>query len=141
MGIENSRRFRALPVYASLHAMGRRGYREMLMRQISLAIRIAKYIFAHEGYTLLPDIPRSDFSDIYVVVLFRAQNDLLNEKLTELINATREVYVSGTVWDNCNATRIAVANWEVDPGMDGNIVERVLDLVWREWNEEKTLVE
>lgn len=100
MGIENSRRFRALPVYASLHSMGRRGYREMLMRQIELATRIAKFIVAHEGYALLPDVPHSDFGDIYIVVLFRAQNDSLNEKLTELINATQEVYVSGTVWDN-----------------------------------------
>jgi glutamate/tyrosine decarboxylase-like PLP-dependent enzyme len=140
MGIENSRRFRALPMYASLHSMGRRGYREMLMRQIELATRIAKYVVAHKGYTLLPDISRSDFGDIYIVVLFRAQDDSLNDKLTELINATQEVYVSGTVWDNCNATRIAIANWEVDPDRDGIVVQRVLDLVWKRWYEKMTIV-
>ena len=55
VGIENSRRFRALPVYATLYAYGRSGYVEMLKRQIELARRVAGWVWDHpEWYTLLP---------------------------------------------------------------------------------------
>ena len=55
VGIENSRRFRALPVYATLYAYGRSGYVGMLKRQIELARRVAGWVWDHPGmYTLLP---------------------------------------------------------------------------------------
>ncbi|KAM3076571.1 hypothetical protein ACMFMG_007377 [Clarireedia jacksonii] len=49
-GLENSRRFRALPVYAVLLAYGRDGLSDMLVRQVRLARSIARFLDAHEGY-------------------------------------------------------------------------------------------
>ncbi|TKA43635.1 hypothetical protein B0A54_05418 [Friedmanniomyces endolithicus] len=120
LGIENSRRFRALPVYATLAAYGREGYREMLERQIKLARGIATYLLHSKGYQLLPQ-PSSPavsdarrLQDIYIIVLFRATDEQLNRTLVQRLNATRRLYVSGTQWEGAPAVRFAIANWQVD---------------------------
>ncbi|KAB2580817.1 Alpha-methyldopa hypersensitive protein [Lasiodiplodia theobromae] len=135
IGIENSRRFRALPVYASLVAYGREGYREMLERQIRLSRAIAGLILDHAAYELLPqsDASRNDIlGGIYIIVLFRARNETLNRELVKRINATSKIYVSGTSWEGAPACRFAVSNWQVDQERDLAIIREVLDTVSRE---------
>ena len=128
IGIENSRRFRALPVYSTLLAYGADGYREMLYRQISLARSIAGIIRSHDQYELLPAGPKPvDDEDIYIVVLFRAVNRNLNPDLVRKINATGKIYVSGTQWESQPAARFAVSNWQVDVRRDTDLVKDVLD--------------
>jgi glutamate/tyrosine decarboxylase-like PLP-dependent enzyme len=128
IGLENSRRFRALPVYASLVAYGRTGYREMLERQIALARRIAEYIDASSHYQLLPVNNNSD--SIFIIVLFRAYDGQLAKTLVKRINSTKKVYVSGTEWSNLPACRFAVSNWQVDVERDFRIIEGVLEEVY-----------
>jgi glutamate/tyrosine decarboxylase-like PLP-dependent enzyme len=132
IGIENSRRFRALPVYATLAAYGRVGYCEMLQRQIALARGIAQHILRSDEYELLPQLREGDSSeterlqDIYIIVLFRARDEQLNSTLVQRINAGRKVYVSGTSWDGQPAVRFAIANWQVDVEGDLRVVVDVL---------------
>ncbi|KAI9666351.1 MAG: hypothetical protein M1821_004287 [Bathelium mastoideum] len=130
IGIENSRRFRALPVYATLVAYGRQGYQDMLKRQIALARAIAKYLMEHQAYQLLPHVeqsPEAALSRIYMIVLFRAVDDSLNHELVKRIKATKRIYVSGTSWQGSAACRFAVANWHVDPARDLTVIKKVLD--------------
>ncbi|KAL0259998.1 hypothetical protein SLS55_005741 [Diplodia seriata] len=132
IGIENSRRFRALPVYASLVAYGKEGYREMLERQILLSRAIAGLIIDHAAYELLPhsSAPRSEVLEhIYVIVLFRARDENLNRELVSRINATSKIYVSGTSWEGSPACRFAVSNWQVSQTRDLAIIREVLDVV------------
>ena len=126
IGIENSRRFRALPVYATLLAYGRAGHRDMLERQIRLARRLADFIDSHEAYELLP---RSTPRTVYIIVLFRAKQDDLNGELAKKINSAGKMYVSGTVWEGEQACRIAISNWKVDVERDFQLVRQVLDNV------------
>jgi glutamate/tyrosine decarboxylase-like PLP-dependent enzyme len=129
IGLENSRRFRALPVYASLIAYGRDGYRDMLERQIELSRGIAKFILESDEYELLPRFEGSTeeiLSNIYVIVLFRAKDETLNEQLVQKIKASRKVYVSGTAWNGQPACRFAVSNWQVDVSRDLPLIEEVL---------------
>ncbi|KAK3072711.1 hypothetical protein LTR53_006332 [Teratosphaeriaceae sp. CCFEE 6253] len=130
IGIENSRRFRALPVYATLAAYGRTGYCEMLERQIALARGIARHMLHSDAYDLLPRSTSENVEDrlqnIYIIVLFRAKDDQLNTSLVERINATRDIHVSPTQWDGQGAVRIAIANWQVDVERDLQLVKRVL---------------
>lgn len=140
MSIENSRRFRGLPVYATLTAYGREGYADMLMRQIRFARAVAGYFFGNADFELLP---KGVFSDkvsieqnIFVIVLFKAKDKALNEVLVKRINASSMMYVSGTMWDDCPASRVAVSNWQVDPDRDLKIVRTVLENVVSEWREE-----
>lgn len=132
IGIENSRRFRALPVYASLTAYGRRGYRDMLERQVKLARGIARFILRHPEYNLLPNLEVDDekrLDSIYIIVLFRAKDDSLNKDLVKHVNATKKIYVSGTAWTGAPACRFAVSNWQVDVDRDLQLVTDVLDRV------------
>ncbi|KAK5946619.1 hypothetical protein PMZ80_000762 [Knufia obscura] len=132
-GLENSRRFRALPVYATLSAYGREGYCDMLIRQVGLARRLAAWIYEHEKYELLPARLGKDeaLAKTFIIVLFRAKEDAVNEKLVKMIKNSGKMYVSGTSWDGKPAARIAISNWRVDVEADGTIVEEVLESVLR----------
>lgn len=137
-GIENSRRFRAFPVYATLVAYGKEGYREMLVRQIRLARAIGALVLDHEAYELLPQsgLSRSQILDnIYIIVLFRARNEQLNKELVRRINATSKIYISGTSWEGSPACRFAVSNWQVDVDRDLKIIREVLQTVFSEYTE------
>jgi glutamate/tyrosine decarboxylase-like PLP-dependent enzyme len=128
IGLENSRRFRALPVYASLVAYGKAGYRDMLERQIALSRGIAAYINESEEYELLPQCVdlKAAMDKIYIIVLFRAKNELLNEQLVSKIKASRKIYVSGTSWEGKPACRFAVSNWMADVERDLPVIKQVL---------------
>jgi glutamate/tyrosine decarboxylase-like PLP-dependent enzyme len=129
IGIENSRRFRALPVYASLVAYGKAGYRDMLERQIALSRGIAKFIIDSEDFELLPASEahiEERLSNVFIIVIFRAMNEELNKELVAKIKATRKIYVSGTTWGGKPACRFAVSNWMTDVKRDLPLIEEVL---------------
>lgn len=138
IGIENSRRFRALPVYASLRTYGASGYKNMVERMIQTARLVARWIDESDKYVLLPQdkisigrqATTSDeekYQDIFMVVLFRAVDEGLNDKLAGLINDSRKVWMSGTAWNGEKAVRIAVANWQVVPERESGTIIQVLE--------------
>jgi len=134
IGLENSRRFRALPVYASLVVHGKAGYRDILARQIRLSRAIAAHIDSHPAYELLPLSSASatleeKLSRIYVIVIFRAKDAELKSELVKRINGSRKLYVSGTQWEGKAAARFAVANWQVDVERDLAVIKDVLQEV------------
>lgn len=142
IGIENSRRFRALPVYATLVAYGRDGYRDMLQRQIRLARLVASFLLSYpEDFELLPNMEKEEdkerLRNVYIIVLFRARDHRLNQNLVKRINATNKMYVSGTIWNGRPATRMAIANWQVEPERDLEIIKVVLIQVMRQWKTEQ----
>lgn len=132
-GIENSRRFRALPLYASLLSLGRKGYREIIERNVAVADRIRAWMASAEGsryYSVLnpPALSTTDALPLNIV-LFRGSAGLApacawhpdqagaGPALTEAINGGRRIYVSPTVaWDGKGACRIAVSNWAAGTG-------------------------
>lgn len=133
IGIENSRRFRALPVYATLLAYGREGYQCMVEKQIRLARRIAGWLYDHPKFITLPEASsKKDLREnTFMVVLFGAKDDGLNENLVKKINSTSQIYVSGTTWAGRAACRIAISNYRVDEVRDFNKVVEVLENVSR----------
>ncbi|KZL83159.1 pyridoxal-dependent decarboxylase [Colletotrichum incanum] len=128
IGLENSRRFRALPAYAVLRSEGRTGLAAILGRMVLLARRLAQWIRESEAYELLPE-GNWDLEETHMVVLFRAREEKVNEELVGRINATREMYVSGTSWKGRKAVRVAVGSWRVDVERDFDVVTRVLGSV------------
>lgn len=136
IGIENSRRFRALPVYASLLAYGREGYKTLLEAQIRLARKINGWLFNHPAYEALPEARSKDelCEKTGIIVLFRARDEQLNRELTSRINATSKIFVSGSSWEGRPACRIAVSNWKVNVERDFALVAEVLDEVIRTWD-------
>lgn len=113
-------------------AYGRDGYADMLQRQIHTARAVAAFILEHPNFELLPESidckDRID-QDIFIIVLFKAKNPELNIDLVRRINASNKMYVSGTKWRGQPASRIAVANWQVDPARDLKLVKSVFECV------------
>ena len=134
IGLENSRRFRALPVYATLVCYGRNGYTEMMARQVRFARAVASFLEGHPAFELLPKGKKHHEADrsTFIVVLFRAKDAGLNRLMVEKINAGGDVYFSGTTWQGSPASRMAVSNWQVDLLQDLPRVKAVLGRVARE---------
>ena len=109
---EMSRRARALAVWATLNAYGRRGYRAMIERHIGLAKRLADQIRNSSDFELLEE-PRLN------VVCFRyrpaespeGELDEINRRLGQAIIADGTVYFGTTVYGSKVAFRPAIVNW------------------------------
>jgi glutamate/tyrosine decarboxylase-like PLP-dependent enzyme len=140
-GMENSRRLRALPIYASLTAYGRDGYRVMLERQVKLARGIAEFLANNDHFELLPKLEGGlveNIKHVFMIVIFRAKDEGLNNELTNRIKATRKIYVSGTVWKGKPASRFAVAHWKADASRDLPYIKQVLSEVVEGWKSKTT---
>ncbi|KAI0012564.1 PLP-dependent transferase [Xylariaceae sp. FL0662B] len=153
VGLENSRRFRALPVYAVLLSLGRDGVAAMLARMVRLARGIAAAVRESADYVLLPeadddddgtrvvDVKNDDGGDgiendkTHIIVLFRARDAGLNAVLTREIQRGAEWYVSGTRWKGQPACRVAVASWRVDVEADVELVRSSLARIAREYKD------
>lgn len=125
IGLENSRRFRALPAYAVLLSEGRPGMASLLSNMVTLSRRVAAFLRDSEHYELLPD-DGAGLDEVFMIVLFRAKDPKLNAELVEKINGTRQMYVSGTSWRGEKAVRVAVSNWMVNVERDVKVVTSIL---------------
>jgi glutamate/tyrosine decarboxylase-like PLP-dependent enzyme len=114
---ENSRRARALPVWATMRAYGRAGYREMVERHLDIAAHLADLIDAALELERLAEVPLN-------IVCFRAhppgvpegQLDSLNTALAERLLADGRVFVGSTTFGGRVALRPAIVNWRTGPG-------------------------
>ncbi|KAI2620332.1 PLP-dependent transferase [Hypomontagnella submonticulosa] len=137
IGLENSRRFRALPVYAVLLSEGREGLAAMLARMVRLARGVASALTTDENlkeaYELLPDATAADHT--HIVVLFRARDAGLNRVLVRTIQDSGDWYVSGTTWKGEPACRVAVASWRVNVDEDLAFITSNLAKIAKEWKD------
>jgi glutamate/tyrosine decarboxylase-like PLP-dependent enzyme len=110
---ENSRRARALTVWATLRAYGRTGYREMVERHLALAQHLAVRVDGTPELELLADVALN-------IVCFRArppdvgeeQLDELNHRLGAALRADGRVFVGTTTYAGKTALRPAIVNWQ-----------------------------
>jgi aromatic-L-amino-acid decarboxylase len=110
-GLQLGRRFRALKLWFVLRHYGARAIREKLREHIRLAQIFAQWVRAEAGWEVCAPHPLS-------VVCFRAVPaqvapealDAYNERLLEAVNATGEVFLSGTRLDGRFVLRLAVGN-------------------------------
>jgi glutamate/tyrosine decarboxylase-like PLP-dependent enzyme len=109
---EMSRRARAIPVWATLRAYGREGYRAMVERHVRLAQRVAQQVDAAPDLERLADVPLN-------VVCFRfhprdvpdSALDDLNRKVGAAILEDGRVYFGTTDYAGKVAFRPAIVNW------------------------------
>lgn len=125
-GPEQSRRARALTVWATLHAYGRHGYREMIENHLDLAEHLSHLVDAAPDLERLAEVPLN-------IVCFRfcpdgvGQDDLdaLNQRLGAEVLRDGRVYVGTTRFEGQVAFRPAIVNWRTSR-VD---VELLLDVV------------
>jgi glutamate/tyrosine decarboxylase-like PLP-dependent enzyme len=126
MSPENSRRARALPVWATLRAYGRDGYREMVERHLALARRLSDRVDA------APELERLAPTGLNIVC-FRAhpsgigeeELNALNRRLGEELLADGRVFAGTTTYGGKVALRPAIVNWQTE----GEDVDLLVDVV------------
>ena len=112
LGPESSRRARALPIWASVAAYGRDGYRALVERHCDLATHLAAAVDAAPDLERLAEVPLN-------VVCFRyrpeglaePELDAVNRRLAEALLDDGRVFAGGTVYGGRTALRPAISNW------------------------------
>jgi glutamate/tyrosine decarboxylase-like PLP-dependent enzyme len=113
-GPESSRRARALPIWATLAAYGRDGYRAIIERHLDRAAQLAALVDQAPDMERLAEVP-------LCIVCFRyrppgveeAALDDLNRALGAALLADGRVYTGTTVHDGKVALRPAMTNWRI----------------------------
>ena len=103
-GAELGRGFRALKLWTVLRCHGREGLQEVIRRGIALAERFEGWVRDEPGWELCAPRPFS------VVCFRRDGSDEENQALLERVNASGEVFLSGTRLDGRFVLRLAVGN-------------------------------
>jgi glutamate/tyrosine decarboxylase-like PLP-dependent enzyme len=112
-GPESSRRARALPIWATLLAYGRDGYRAMVERHVDLAQRMADLVDA------APDLERLAEVGLCIVCLrYRPAGlddedalNTVNQRLGAELLSDGRVYAGTTLYGGRVALRPAITNW------------------------------
>ena len=111
---EESRRARAVPVYAALRSLGRHGLAEMVERNCRQARRFASALRA-AGHQVLNDVVLNQ-----VLVSFGTPEQ--TRRTIAAIQQDGTCWCGGTVWQNQTAMRISVSNWSTtDADIDQSI--------------------
>ena len=100
---EESRRARAIPVYATLRSLGRSGLAEMIERNCRQAHRFRDALRA-AGFVILNDVVLNQ-----VLVSFGTAEQTL--AIISAIQQDGTCWCGGTVWQGHTAMRISVSNW------------------------------
>jgi glutamate/tyrosine decarboxylase-like PLP-dependent enzyme len=127
---ENSRRARALAVWATLRAYGRDGHRAMVERHLALARRLAERVDAVPQLERLAEVKLN-------IVCFRAhpegmpeeELDQLNRELGEDLLRDGRVFAGTTTYEGRVAFRPAIVNWRTDEGDVDALVDVLLELL------------
>jgi glutamate/tyrosine decarboxylase-like PLP-dependent enzyme len=112
LGPESSRRARALPIWATLAAYGRDGYRALVERHCDLAAHLAAAVDAAPDLERLAEVPLN-------VVCFRyrppdlsePELDAVNRRLGEALLDDGRVFAGTTAYGGRVALRPAISNW------------------------------
>jgi glutamate/tyrosine decarboxylase-like PLP-dependent enzyme len=102
---EFSRRARAVPVYATLRALGRNGVEELVDRCCACARHMAALLSAAQGIRILNEVVLNQ-----VLVRF-GDDDGLTRAVIEAVQKEGTCWLSGTTWHGVAAMRISISNW------------------------------
>jgi glutamate/tyrosine decarboxylase-like PLP-dependent enzyme len=106
---EESRRGRAVPVYAALRSLGRRGLGALVKRNCDQARRFADALARDPRVRILNDVVLNQ-----VLVRFDVPGtdpDALVRQVISEVQAGGTCWLGGTTWHGVAAIRIAVSNW------------------------------
>jgi glutamate/tyrosine decarboxylase-like PLP-dependent enzyme len=130
---ESSRRARSLPIWATLAAYGRDGYRAMVERHLDLARRLARRVDEAPDLERLADVP-------LCIVCFRVRPgdgldddglDDLNRAVGAALLEDGRVYAGITVYGGKVALRPAIVNWRTTEADIDLFVDVVRELASR----------
>jgi len=104
---ENSRRLKALPVWFSLLAYGKKGFQDIVENSIAMALKFGDYINENENLELLAPTRLNN-------VCFTLKGIHNQEKVSwflENLNDTGIVFMTPTLYQNRKGIRASLVNW------------------------------
>lgn len=107
LGVENSRRFRAFPVWATLMAYGRKGVTDNIKSNIHQASMLANWISGSDKFILVKPCELN-------VVLFKPNSAILNltsDECIDKLNTSGQVFLTAGAWNGEAIIRAALSNW------------------------------
>jgi len=102
---EESRRGRAVPVYAALRAMGRDGLADLVERNCRQAARMADRLRTHPRVAILNDVVLNQ------VLVRVSDDDAVTNDVIARVQADGTCWLGGTTWHGVRAIRVSVSNW------------------------------
>ncbi|MBH0108964.1 aspartate aminotransferase family protein [Salinibacterium sp. NG22] len=102
---ELSRRARAIPIYATLRTLGRKGVDDLIARSCRSARHMASTLQREDGVDVLNDVVLNQ-----ALVRF-ADSDDVTRAVVAGVQAEGTCWVSGTTWNGHAAMRVSVTNW------------------------------
>jgi glutamate/tyrosine decarboxylase-like PLP-dependent enzyme len=102
---ESSRRARAIPIYAALRSLGRRGVADLVERSCAHARRFAELLGADPAIEVLNDVVLNQ------VLIRVADDDEATRATIAEVQRDGTCWIGGTVWHGRAAIRISVSNW------------------------------
>ncbi len=125
---EESRRGRAVPIYAALRSLGSSGVGDLIERCCRLANRMADRLRVHPHVCILNDVVLNQ-----VLVRCEAPGcdaDALTRAVIAGVQDDGTCWLGGTTWHDMAAMRVAVSNWsttEEDIDRSAAAIARALD--------------
>jgi glutamate/tyrosine decarboxylase-like PLP-dependent enzyme len=114
LGPESSRRARALPIWATLAAYGKDGYRQLVERHLDQAQLLARLVDDAPDLERLAEVPLCIVCFRYAPPgLTEPELDDLNRRLGKALLADGRVYAGTTVFAGRVALRPAMTNWRI----------------------------
>ncbi|KUY21373.1 amino acid decarboxylase [Elizabethkingia miricola] len=104
---ENSRRLKALPAWFSLMAYGKDGYRDIVENSIFCSKQFGAFIEKSNDFELLAPVRLN-------TICFTLKGEEMQEKVNqflELLNATGQVFMTPTNYNQRKGIRAAFVNW------------------------------
>jgi glutamate/tyrosine decarboxylase-like PLP-dependent enzyme len=121
---ENSRRLRALPVWFSLKAYGKEGFRDLIEDSVALALHFANALIEND-FELLAPIRLNN-------VCFTLKGEHNQEKVTPFLSAlndTGKVFMTPTVYQNKKGIRASFVNWRTNEEDIRIVIKEMKDLL------------
>ena len=122
---ENSRRLRALPVWFSLLAYGKEGFKDIVEKSTALALHFANALIEDENFELLAPIRLNN-------VCFTLKGDHNQEHVSTFLthlNDTGKVFMTPTVYQNRKGIRASFVNWRTTENDIKIIIEEMKKII------------
>jgi glutamate/tyrosine decarboxylase-like PLP-dependent enzyme len=125
---EESRRGRAVPVYAALRTLGRDGLRDLVDRCCDLSLRMADRLARHPSVRRLTDVVLNQ--SLIRIEADGHDADVLTRAVIAAVQADGTCWLGGTTWHGMAAIRISISNWstsEADVDRSADAILRAID--------------
>ena len=122
---ENSRRLRALPVWFSLLAYGKEGFRDIVENSVALALHFGNELIKEDIFELLAPIRLNN-------VCFTLKADHNQEKVTEFLsrlNDKGKVFMTPTIYKGRKGIRASFVNWRTSEKDIRIVLEEIKETV------------